>query len=419
VVKKPGVLLVTTSPLLPNNAGGRIYTWGTTAPLAEEFDYHLIALATPEELAEFEADQDSLTDTYHTVFKSFRFFPRPAIPGDMSRGDALRHLWFHTTRGLPLIDVSYYSPGAVEAARDLVRRGMVDVLEVDHAHTAFVRRFVASIPAILVNHNIEGDLHPFWMTERWSPPEWAVWRLFASVSRRNTRRVEIRNAYGFSSKLFISAVDAARVSDECPKYVLPVPMQTWPRPPHGSTSPFNILWLGSFDWSPNVEGLRWFLDRVWPGLSREAGPRFELHIVGSNPPLDVAQAAEDGAVRVHGYVDDISDLKRESDVLIAPLLSGSGVRVKVVEGLAAGLPVVATAKGIEGLTAVPGRDLLLAEDAAAFAAALVRLASDPDLRRRLSEAGQDYVRSVHAPHLVARIKRDALLSALGSAADPA
>jgi glycosyltransferase involved in cell wall biosynthesis len=135
--------------------------------------------------------------------------------------------------------------------------------------------------------------------------------------------------------------------------------------------------------------------------------------------LDVAQAAEDGAVRVHGYVDDISDLKRESDVLIAPLLSGSGVRVKVVEGLAAGLPVVATAKGIEGLTAVPGRDLLLAEDAAAFAAALVRLASDPDLQRRLSEAGQDYVRSVHAPHLVARIKRDALLSALGSAADPA
>jgi glycosyltransferase involved in cell wall biosynthesis len=413
VGKKPGVLLVTTSPLLPLNAGGRIYAWGTTAPLAGDFDYHLIALATPEELTEFEADRDSLTDQYHSVFKTFRFFPRPAIPGDMSRGDALRHLWFHTVHGLPLIDVSYYSPGVVEAARDLVGRGMVDVLEVDHAHMAFVRRFVDSIPAILVNHNIEGDLHPFWMTERWSSLEWAVWRLFASVSRRNTRRVEVGNGYGFSSKLFISGVDAARVSDECPKFVLPVPMQ--PEPPRSPTSSdaLVILWLGSFDWSPNVEGLRWFLDRVWPGLSQETGPRFELHIVGSNPPSDVSAAAQEGVVHVHGYVEDISEVKRRSDVLIAPLLSGSGVRVKVVEGLAAGLPVVATAKGVEGLSAVPARDLLLADDAEAFAAALVRLGSDPELRRRLSEAGQDYVRSTHAPETVARIKRDALLLALG------
>ncbi|HEX6147944.1 MAG TPA: glycosyl transferase family 1, partial [Acidimicrobiia bacterium] len=70
MAKKPGVLLVTTSPLLPLNAGGRIYTWGTTAPLAGEFDYHLITLATPDELAEFEADRSGLTERYNTVFKS-------------------------------------------------------------------------------------------------------------------------------------------------------------------------------------------------------------------------------------------------------------------------------------------------------------------------------------------------------------
>jgi glycosyltransferase involved in cell wall biosynthesis len=418
VVKKPGVLLVTTSPLLPLNAGGRIYTWGTTAPLADDFDYHLITLATAQELAEFESDRDSLTDRYHTVFKTFRLFPRPPLPGDRPRGDALRHLWFHTTNGLPLIDVSYYSPAVVDAARDLVGRGTIDVLEVDHAQMAFVRRFVDSVPAILVNHNIEGDLHPFWMTDRWSLPELVVWRLFASVSRRNTRRVEIRNEYGFSSKLFISEVDAARVSGACPKSVLPVPMQPGPRPSLNLSGPLVILWLGSFDWPPNLEGLRWFLDRVWPGLSRDEGPRFELHIVGSNPPSDVS-AARTESVHVHGYVDDISDLKRRSDVLIAPLFSGSGVRVKVAEGLAAGLPVVATPKGMEGLTAVPGRDLLLADNAEAFASALLRLASEPELRRRLSDAAQDYVRSTHAPEMVARIKRDALLSALGSSTQPA
>ena len=417
MVKKPGVLLVTTSPLLPLNAGGRIYTWGTTAPLAGKFDYHLITLATPEELTEFEADRAGLTERYNTIFKTFQLFPRPTIPGHMSRRDVLRHLAFHTTHGLPLMDVSYYSPEVIDAARDLVDRGLVDILEVDHAHMAFVRRFVDSVPAILVNHNIEGDLHPFWMTERWSLPERAVWRFFASVSRRNTRRVEIGNEYGFASKLFISSVDADRVSDECPKLVLPVPMEPGPRRARASTSSLTLLWLGGFDWPPNLEGIRWFLDRVWPRLSPGNGPRFALHVVGSNPPEDVS-AAGNGSVQVHGYVDDISDLKSRADVLIAPILSGSGVRMKVVEALAAGLPVVATSKGAEGLTAVPGRDLLVADDEEEFANALQRLATDPVMWRRLSDAAQVYVRSTHAPDVVARIKADALESALGLSAQP-
>lgn len=417
MVKKPGVLLVTTSPLLPVDAGGRIYTWGTTAPLAEDFDYHLISLATPEELAEFEADRAELTNRYHEVFKSFRFFLRPPIPAEMTRRGALSHLWFHTTHGLPFMDVSYYSAEVVDAVARMVVRGLIDVVEVDHTQMAFVRRFVTRVPAILVNHNIEGDLHPFWMTDRWNRLEWFVWRAFASISRRNTRLVEIGNKYGFASKLFISARDAARVNDDCPKLLLPVPMETGPPLPVNSAPPLSILWLGSFDWPPNLEGVRWFLEKVWPILAGGAG-QFELHLVGSKPPSDVSAAGRNGSIHVHGYVEDISDLRRRADVLIAPLLSGSGVRVKVVEGLAFGLPVVATSKGAEGLTAMPGRDLLVADGAEEFAAALRRLAADTELRQRLSDAAQTYVRSTHAPRAVAQIKKEALEVAMDSSTQP-
>jgi glycosyltransferase involved in cell wall biosynthesis len=255
------------------------------------------------------------------------------------------------------------------------------------------------------------------MTERWSLPERLVWRLFAAVSRRNTRRVEIGNEYGFASKLFISSVDADRVSDECPKLLLPVPMESGRRRTRASTSSLTLLWLGSFDWPPNLEAIRWFLDQVWPQLSLRDGPRFALHIVGSNPPEDVTAAGNE-SVQVHGYVDDISDLKGRADVLIAPIRSGSGVRLKVVEALAAGLPVVTTSKGAEGLTAVPGRDLLVADDEEEFANALQRLAADPVMWRRLSDAAQAYVRSTHAPDVVARSKAGALESALRLAAQP-
>ena len=419
MASKPGVLLVTTSPLLPLNAGGRIYTWGTTALISDEFDYHLIALATEEEAAEFESEKARLTDSYHEVFTTFQLLSRPQIPGHLPRREALRHLWFHTTHRLPLMDVSYYSSEVVEAARDLIDRGAVDVIEVDHAHMAYVRRFVDSVPAILINHNIEGDLHPFWMTDRWSPPELAVWRLFASISRRNTRHVEIENAYGFSSKLFISPVDAARVADECPRIGLPVPMTVHPPRPISSSRRLVLLWLGGFDWPPNHEGLKWFLDRVWPTLSEGTSGSFEIHVVGANPPPDLRAAADGKSIFIHGYVDDISELKGRADVLIAPLISGSGVRVKVVEGMAAGLPVVATAKGAEGLEAVPGRDLLVADTAVQFADALQQLSQSPDLRQALGLSAQDYVRATHSPKVVAGIKADALWSAITSSGQPA
>lgn len=414
MTRKPGVLLVTTSPLLPLNAGGRIYTWGTTEPLADDFRYHLIALATEEEAAEFERDRAALTDRYHEVFETFHLFPRPEIPGHMDRLDALRHLWFHTRHGLPLMDVSYYSSDVVDKARELVEEETVDVLEVDHAQMAYVRRFVDDVPAVLVNHNIEGELHPFWMTDRWSLPELVVWRAFASVSRYNTKRVEIGNAYGFSSKLFISASDAERVSDECPKLVLPVPMEAESPKVIDKTEPVSILWLGSFDWPPNLEGMTWFLEQVWPAVIEELSGRVRLEIAGSNPPAAVSSRHDGEDVVVHGYVESLTGLKHRSEILIAPLLSGSGVRVKVVEGLAAGIPVVATTKGAEGLTAVPGRDLLIGDSPEAFGEALRRLVESPALREEVSRAGQDYIRSTHDPKVVADIKRRALLDALRS-----
>jgi glycosyltransferase involved in cell wall biosynthesis len=419
MVRKPGILLVSTGPLLPPNSGGRIYTWGTTAPLSGEFNYHLISLLTADERAEFTRDRERLTHQYRSAFQSFQFFDRPEIPGHMSRRGATRHLMFHTAHGLPLMDVSYFSHDVVGAAKELVARGGVDMIEVDHAHMAFVRRFIRSVPAVLVNHNIEGDLHPFWMTNRWSLPEKMVWRGFAALSRHNTREVEIRNKYKFAAKLFISRIDADRVGDECPKTVVPVPMATTETPRSGTSDRLRLLWLGGLDWPPNLEGVRWFLSGVLPELLRPSFPPIELHIVGAHPPTDVAAYDNGDSVRVHGYVDDIEHHKSRADVLIAPLFSGSGVNVKVVEALAAGLAVITTTTGVTGLEAVPGRDLLVANSPHDFTREIARLARHPEVRRSLGDNGRAYIRRNHDPVTVAGIKAEALHAALRTSNQPA
>ncbi len=406
------ILLVTTTPLLPADSGGRIYTWGTTAPLAGRYRYHLLAMANDAERAQFARDADTLDARYREVFASYTFVDRPPIPADLDRRAVLRHLLEHTRHGLPLMDVSYYSTDAVAAARRIVAEHDIDLIEVDHLQMAFVRRFVPEVPAILVNHNIEGDLHPFWMTDRWSPPELAVWRAFAEISRRNSRAIELRNRFGFAAKLFISSADAARVDDACPKYLLPVPMASRPRTQPFHRDRFEILWLGGFDWPPNVQGARWFMEQVWPRLLELTDVPIRLRLVGGAPPPDLVAHDADPRIEVPGYVDDIEPLKATADVLIAPLLEGSGVRVKTVEAMAAGLPVVATTKGHEGLDAVPGRDLLVADDPATFAAELARLATSVELRRSLSRSATAYVEAHHDPARVADIKAQAIDEAL-------
>ncbi|MDH3730740.1 MAG: glycosyltransferase family 4 protein [Acidimicrobiia bacterium] len=411
--RKRSVLLVTTTPLLPLDSGGRIYAWGTTEPLAPDWDYHLLAMANTEEEADFVANRDEQLREYRRVFRSVHIVKRPPIPAQLNRRAVLRHLSFHARNGLPLMDVSYYSEEAVTIARDVVRSHNIDLLEVDHLQMSFVKKFVQDIPAVLVSHNIEGDLHPFWPTHRWMPPAMVVWLAFGKLSRRNTRDIELGNKFRFDAKLFISERDMERVGTECPKHLLPVPMR--PEPGHRgfSADRFSILWLGGFDWPPNTEGMVWFMNEVWPRFRQLAGDvPTELHIVGRHPPDEIQRFDGTDQIAVHGYVSDVAMWKDGADALIAPLLSGSGVRVKIVEALAAGLPVVSTPKGREGLPVEDGAELLVAEDAEGFATELARLARSVDVRRRLSDAAKAYVGRHHAPEVAAAVKADVFRSVL-------
>jgi glycosyltransferase involved in cell wall biosynthesis len=317
---------------------------------------------------------------------------------------------FHARHRLPLMDVSYYSAEAVAVAHSLIADHGIDLIEVDHLQMAFMRHFLRDVPAVLTNHNIEGDLNPFWPTRRWSPPEMAVWLAFGKLSRRNGRQIELGNRLGFDAKFFISPTDAARVDDSCPKHLLPVPIE-----PVAADHAFNdgrlvVLWLGGFDWPPNAEAATWLLEDVWPRLDTAA---VELHLVGREPPDGIRRHHDGSRIHVHGYQPDADAWRARADVLVAPLLTGSGVRVKVIEALAAGLPVVSTPKGAEGIGVRADVEVLIADDAAGFAAAVRQLAESVPLRRQLSASGRAFVAEHHSPERAAAIKGDVYAEILG------
>jgi glycosyltransferase involved in cell wall biosynthesis len=195
---------------------------------------------------------------------------------------------------------------------------------------------------------------------------------FARAELRKVRREEERIWRSMSLCLAVSDLDAAIMRaggarvEVCPNgsdAVEPLPF-----PARRAGEPLRILFVGSVDYGPNYSGIGWFLDDVLPRL-RDRVP-VTLDVVGSRRR---ALPAIDG-VAYHGQVPSVEPFYERAHVAIVPIRFGSGTRLKVVEALALGRPVVATTIGAEGLPLTPGVDYLAADDAGAFADALKRVA---------------------------------------------
>jgi glycosyltransferase involved in cell wall biosynthesis len=181
---------------------------------------------------------------------------------------------------------------------------------------------------------------------------------------------------------------------EAPITVIPIAVDTGsaqrinPRP-----GTFNILTMGTLYYPPNADGIRWFLMDVFPGI-RKALPEAKLTIVGKNPPKDFLQVAGEsgGSVIVTGYVPDIDPYFEDAAVMVIPVRAGGGMRVRILEAFARGMPVVTTTVGLEGIQAEPGLDVLVADDPYEFAQATIRILKDQEMQVRLSKNGRQLAR---------------------------
>ncbi|MVN77208.1 glycosyltransferase [Hymenobacter sp. HMF4947] len=134
--------------------------------------------------------------------------------------------------------------------------------------------------------------------------------------------------------------------------------------------PRTVFVIGSLNWQPNLEGLDWFLREIWPQAHAEL-PELELHVAGSHPPAHLtARPKGQDNVFIHGFVESAPAFMQQYELMLVPLLSGGGMRVKVVEGLALGKPILSTTLGAEGIATRDGENILLRDAPAAWLQAL-------------------------------------------------
>jgi glycosyltransferase involved in cell wall biosynthesis len=145
----------------------------------------------------------------------------------------------------------------------------------------------------------------------------------------------------------------------------------------------SLVYSGAMTYSANFDAVQFFLADIYPQIKSEI-PAVSLTVTGSTKGVDTTRLRLDSSVHLSGYVDDIRPLVGGTTICVVPIRQGSGTRLKILEAMALGTPIVATTKGAEGLEAKHGEHLLLADDAASFAECTLGLMRDPDLRQRLA-----------------------------------
>lgn len=153
-----------------------------------------------------------------------------------------------------------------------------------------------------------------------------------------------------------------------------------------------VLILGTMFYPPNVEGALWFAREVFPLVLRDVVDA-KLTIIGKNPPPSVRHLGESlgSNVEITGYVEDPTPYLEETAAFLVPLHAGGGMRVKILDAWCWGIPIVSTTVGAEGIDVYDGENILIGDDAAAFARAVVRVMKDPDLAQRLRDHGREWV----------------------------
>jgi glycosyltransferase involved in cell wall biosynthesis len=216
------------------------------------------------------------------------------------------------------------------------------------------------------------------------------WLIGREIS--NTRDLERRATTQLDRVCVVSDLDAAQLGQRC--VVVPNGVDLVAFHPTPLPSAPTVVFTGTLSYAPNVDALTWFADTAWPQVLA-ARPDAELLVVGRLPVPEVVALNDRQGITVVADVPDVTPYLERSRAAVMPLRLGSGTRLKALEAMAAGRPVVATTIALEGLRITPGEQALVADDADGLAAAVLRVLGDDVLAAELADSARGFVEREH------------------------
>lgn len=374
------VLLLTQVLPYPPDSGPKIKTYHVIKYLAQRHRVTLVAFVRDTDKPEYIAHLKTLCERVITV------------PIQRAASRDLVFLGKSLLSGQPWMMLRDERPEMRAALAELAATSQFDIVHADQLNMGQYALPFPSGRKVLDLHNALWVLYKR-MSEAQSftnPMKYLLMRDWPLL-----KRYEAEMCRRFDAVTAVSEEDkAALIEAGAPSAMTVIPIavdldsqpyiERQPKGPH-------IIHIGTMYWPANINAINWFLDAIYP-LIKARLPEVRCTLIGARPPESIIERAKaDPSLTVTGYVDDPLPYLQDASMMIVPLKAGGGMRVKILNALAQGIPMVTTTVGCEGIAVTPDKDILIADEPASFAEASLRLLTDADLNQRISQNGRDMV----------------------------
>jgi polysaccharide biosynthesis protein PslH len=377
------ILQLANKPPFPDKDGGTIATLNLTKGFARlGHQVTVLAMKTSKHPAD--------TEKFPVHLREMADFRLIDVPATVSKASALQNLIFS---GLPYTAVRFISPAFEKALARLLREKDFDIIQLEGLYLCpyipLIRKYSGAKIAYRA-HNVEHEIWERSVILSSGPQKWYYRNL---AQRIYTFEKAWLNQYDLL--IPITERDGARyreMGNTMPVHVSPAGIdQILPVSCPTNEGLPSLFHIGSLDWAPNQEGLIWFLDNCWSVL-RHKHPGLRLYIAGRNAPQWLIRKLGLPGIEYCGEVPDARTFMYSKSVMIVPLFSGSGMRVKIIEGMALGKAIISTSTGAEGLGVEHDRNILIADTAGDFIRELEALLTSREKFQAIGEEAAVYIR---------------------------
>lgn len=375
------ILVLTKKFPFPLKDGESIAVTNMTSSLATQgCDLHLLSMNTVKHWVNVDEIREQYNHFSH--IETVRLDNRVSVFGALK--NILTKKSYHISRFV-------FDDYAQKLTR-LLQNNKYDIVQLETLYLApyieVIKSIDPSIKIVMRSHNIEYEIWERIASNTSNPLK----KWYLNLQTQRLKAFDISMIGKYDGLLTVTERDRKhylQLGSRCASLTMPIGLEISNYLSADINPGYDLSFIGSLDWEPNLEGLRWFLKSIWPIVSKQY-PQLKLHIAGRNTPIEIKKLNSDRIV-VHGEVDDAHVFLKQYPITIVPLLSGSGMRVKIVEGMALGRVVLSTTIGAEGIDARHNDEIVLADQPAEFVKAISTLLDDHDKQIRIGKNARSFI----------------------------
>lgn len=384
VVMQKKILYISQMYPYPPDGGGKIKTLQTLRTLAQEYEVFAVFVS------ETQPTRDGLYELEKLNIKVKVFYSDKILA---SVKDDLVNLARHFIRGIPHYVFQYTHQPASPFIKKIIKEFKPDVIHIDHLNMAQYLPKEKRQVWILEHHNVETYL--YWTRFLYSGK--ITRKLYLLVEMILTFFYEWKALRLFDHVFAISKPEEARlhrIFGITNVSTQPLPYPFHPIRHRPAKHPY-ILFVGNLGWPPNEGAVEWFLRDIFPFVLREV-PDVEFHVVGKRQPRYEKNWPKLSNVYLHGYQKNLDPFFSQAHVFVLPFRMGGGLRLKALTAMAAGLPIVSTWLGIEGLSVQSGKECLTANTPERFSISVAIVLKDQSIQGNMKKHALSYMRKHHS-----------------------